>query len=154
MPKEIQVRFKQVRENKNNPNNPLPTYATPGSAGLDLYACLENEQLILPGQTTKIPTGISMELPGPGVVALICARSGLAAKYGISLTNAVGVIDSDYRGEIQVLLINHGTEPFTVHHGDRIAQMLFVPVYMAKIIEAEELQKTQRGSGGFGSTGI
>jgi len=148
------VKIKKVNRSKERTDNPPPSYATSGSAGMDLYAYLQEDVTLFPGERAKVPTGIAIELPGKDVVALICARSGLAAKHGISLTNAVGIIDSDYRGEIQILMINHGSEPFTIKHGDRIAQMLFVPVLIAAVVEAEELTDSERGSGGFGSTGI
>lgn len=133
---------------------PLPSYATPGSAGMDLRACLEEPVTIMPGKRAKIPTGIAIQIPHPGIVGLVCARSGNAWKHGVTLSNAVGVIDSDYTGEIQVLISNlDPQEPFTIHDGDRIAQILFVPVYQATLVEVEELEETLRGAGGFGSTG-
>lgn len=145
----INVKIRRIRNEV-----PLPAYATEGSAGMDLRACMDEEKIILPGQSLRVPTGLAFEIPDPEVVALICARSGLAAKFGVSLTNGIGVIDSDYRGEVQVLLINQGSEPFTVRDGDRIAQMLFVPVLKANLELVEELSETERGEGGFGSTGI
>lgn len=149
----IGVKIQRIgRENREKPL--LPQYATPGSAGLDLCAYIDEDVVVNSGETVKIPTGLVIELPGPDVVALICARSGLAAKHGIGLTNGVGVIDSDYRGEMHILLVNQGTESFCIHDGDRIAQMLFVPVYIAQLTEAEELGETKRGTGGFGSTGV
>jgi deoxyuridine 5''-triphosphate nucleotidohydrolase (EC 3.6.1.23) len=132
----------------------VPRYETPGSAGIDLRANLEHEIVVLPGNTVKVPTGWAMQLPDTKVVALVFARSGLAAKYGVALTNGVGVIDSDYRGEIQVLISNNGQEPFTIQHGDRIAQMLFLPVMAAEFEVVEKIDDTLRGEGGFGSTGI
>lgn len=151
--KEIVVKVKRIHSRETDLEVALPAYATPGAAGMDVCACLREEIVIPPGQRGKIPTGLAIELPGPEVVALVCARSGLAAKHGISLTNAVGVIDSDYRGEIQILLSNHGSEAFTVKHGDRIAQMLFAPVFLARMVEADALEDSERGGGGFGSTG-
>lgn len=132
----------------------VPAYATPGAAGVDLKACMADTVTLGPGEIAKIPTGLALELPNPGVVALICARSGLASKQGIALANGVGVIDSDYRGEVQVVLINQGRRPFTVHSGDRIAQMLFLPVVQADFELVEELADSVRGTGGFGSTGV
>lgn len=132
---------------------PLPHYATPGSAGLDLQASIEEELLILPGQIVRVPTGIAIQLPNPYVGAFIFARSGLAAKNGLTLANGVGVIDSDYRGEIQVAVINLGAEPFRVNNGDRIAQLVFLPVYLAEFQAVDQLEETFRGNGGFGSTG-
>lgn len=133
---------------------PLPKYATSGSAGVDLHASLEKELLILPGQIVRIPTGIAIELPNPDVGAFIFARSGLASKHGIALANGVGVVDSDYRGEIQVAVINHGKEKFRVKDGDRIAQMVFLPVFIADFLAVDQLEETNRGGGGFGSTGV
>lgn len=132
----------------------IPGYATPGAAAVDLRACLKEKVVLKANGRVKIPTGIAIQLPGPEVVALVFARSGLAAKYGINLTNGVGVIDSDYRGEIQVLLSNYGAEDFTINHGDRIAQMAFMPVRLAQFTATDELDDTDRGTGGFGSTGI
>ena len=131
----------------------LPTYATAASAGVDLCADLEESLIINPGENFKIPTGLAIELPSQSVVALVFARSGLASKYGMGLTNGVGVIDSDYRGEIQVLVQNLGHHPVTINPGDRIAQMVFMPVFQALFEEVSELQETPRGTGGFGSTG-
>ncbi|MGG0804284.1 dUTP diphosphatase [Brevibacillus laterosporus] len=133
---------------------PLPHYATTGSAGLDLAACIEQEITIAPGERAKIPTGIAVQMPDASMVGLVFPRSGNAFKHGISLTNAVGVIDSDYTGEIQVLLQNlDTTEPFVVRKGDRVAQLLFMPVTQARLEIVDELEKTERGAGGFGSTG-
>lgn len=132
---------------------PLPHYATLGSAGVDLQASIEEELLILPGQIVRVPTGIAIELPNPYVGAFVFARSGLASKYGLTLVNGVGVIDSDYRGEIQVAVINLGAEPFRVSNGDRIAQLVFLPVYLADFQAVDQLDETPRGNGGFGSTG-
>lgn len=147
----ISVKIKGIHREK---PLPLPNYATPGSAGVDLHASLEKELLILPGQIVRVPTGIAIELPTPDIGAFIFARSGLASKYGIALANGVGVIDSDYRGEIQVAVINHGTETFHVKDGDRVAQMVFLPVYIAEFQAVDQLDETNRGSGGFGSTGV
>ncbi len=131
----------------------VPKYETPGAAGVDLRACLAQEIILQPSETVKIPTGWAMQLPDSQVVALVFARSGLAANYGVALANGVGVIDSDYRGEIQILMSNTGPEPFTIHHGDRIAQLLFMPVMRAEFEVVEDLVETLRGKGGFGSTG-
>jgi dUTP pyrophosphatase len=133
---------------------PMPAYATPGAAAMDLHACC-SEPIIVPARgRERVPTGIAIELPNPGVVALVFPRSGLASKHGISLANAVGVIDSDYRGEIVCLMQNESEEPFTVQPGDRVAQLGFFPVYQAVWDEMAELSGTERGTGGFGSTGI
>lgn len=133
---------------------PLPAYATPGSAGVDLQADLDRPLIMQPGEQVKIPTGLSIELPSPAVVALVFARSGLADRCGVGLTNGVGVIDSDYRGEIQVLMQNNGEQQVVIQPGDRIAQMLLMPVLQAQFEEVAELGETSRGAGGFGSTGI
>ena len=134
------------------PGAKLPTYGTEFSAGADLYACLEEDVVIAPGQTRKIPTGIAMELP-IGCAGLIYARSSMGTKKGLAPANKVGVVDSDYRGEFLVFLHNHGAEAQTVAHGDRIAQLLVTPVFTPGFIEAEALSDTGRGEGGFGSTG-
>jgi dUTP pyrophosphatase len=153
MENKITVRIKKVKTGGSSGAR-TPFYASPGAAGADLYACLENDLLVKPGQRVGVPTGIAIELPGPEVAALVFARSGLASKKGLALSNGVGVIDSDYRGEIVVLMVNLGQEEVTVRNGDRIAQMLLIPVCQASFIEAEELGITERGEGGFGSTGI
>lgn len=132
---------------------PLPEYATPGSAGMDLRACIDGEITILPGQTVCVPTGIAIALPDASCVALICARSGLSVKHGINLANSVGVIDSDYRGELIVGLINQSSTAYTISPGERIAQMLIMPVMQCKLEICAELEDTLRGRGGFGSTG-
>lgn len=137
---------------------PLPSYATAGSAGLDLRACID-APVYLPGtasglpNSVLVPTGIAIELPGPEYVALIYARSGLAVKYGVTLSNCVGVIDSDYRGEIVVGLLNSSKEAYTVEPGERVAQLVIMPVAQAQITVVDTLDDTQRGTGGFGSTG-
>ena len=132
---------------------PVPSYATAGSAGMDLRACIDTPVTILPGEQGLIPTGLAIALPDPGYVALLYARSGLAIKHGLSPANCVGVIDSDYRGEIVVALRNYAREPYTVEPGERVAQMVITPVVQAKIALVDELDDTQRGAGGFGSTG-
>ncbi|MDD4334493.1 MAG: dUTP diphosphatase [Desulfotomaculaceae bacterium] len=132
---------------------PLPQYATAGSAGLDLPACLGSPQVVAPGARVKIPTGIAIEIPHRHIVGLVFPRSGLAAKHGISLANAVGVIDSDYKGEIIVAVLNQGESEYVIKPGERIAQLVFVPVFKAAIEETHELKETDRGAGGFGSTG-
>ena len=130
----------------------LPTYGSAGAAGADLYACLESPVKIEPGKTAFIPTGLAMEIPA-GYVGLIYARSGLACKQGLAPANKVGVIDSDYRGEFIVALHNHGSESREVKHGDRIAQLVIAPVLEPSFTEVHDLSDSQRGSGGFGSTG-
>ena len=134
------------------PGAKLPTYGTAFSAGADLYAYLEEDVVIAPGQTCKIPTGIAMELP-IGCAGLIYARSSLGTKKGLAPANKVGVVDSDYRGEFLVFLHNHGTQAQTICSGDRIAQLLVTPVFTPGFIETDELTDTLRGDGGFGSTG-
>ena len=130
----------------------LPKMATEGSAAADLYACIDEPVTVLPGKTVPIPTGIAVAVP-KGFGAFIFARSGLGIKHGIVPSNCVGVIDSDYRGEIVVGLYNHSDREYTVNPNDRIAQMAIMPVAAANFIEADELSETERGEGGFGSTG-
>ena len=137
---------------KLNENATIPTYGSEFAAGADLYACLEGDVTIEPAQTVLIHTGLAMEIP-EGLVGLIYARSGLASKKGLAPANKVGVIDSDYRGEIMVALHNHGDKPQTVSHGERIAQIVFAPFYAADFKLVDELSDTVRGAGGFGSTG-
>ena len=132
---------------------PLPYYATPGSAAMDLHACLEEAVTIPARGRTVIPTGIAIALPSPGYVALVFARSGLGIKHGVAPSNCVGVIDSDYRGEVMVGLQNSGDSDFTIQPGDRIAQLMVVPVVQAQVRMVDQLDETQRGTGGFGSTG-
>lgn len=130
----------------------MPTFGSREAAGADLYACLEEPVTIEPGKTVFLPTGLSMALP-KGYVGLVYARSGLACKQGLAPANKVGVIDSDYRGEFMIALHNHGTEPRVVEHGDRIAQLVVTPVIQPDYYEADTLDETSRGTGGFGSTG-
>ncbi len=133
-----------------------PEYATPGAAAVDLRAALEEgETLTLaPGERALIPTGLAISPETEGVVAIVAGRSGLGVKKGVTLSNSIGVIDSDYRGEICVGIINHGEEPFTVARGDRIAQLFFLPVLHADFLVTETLDETERGAGGFGHTGV
>ena len=140
-----------IKVKKLRPGAQLPTYGTAFSAGADLYACLEEPVTIAPGETKKIPTGLSMEIP-VGCAGLIYARSGLGTKQGLAPANKVGVVDSDYRGEFMVFLHNHSAETRTVSHGDRVAQLLVTPVFTPGFEEADELTDTDRGAGGFGST--
>ena len=132
---------------------PLPSYETAGSAGMDIAAAVKDDVVIDPGEWSLIPCGFSMALP-PGYEAQVRPRSGLAVKHGVSLVNAPGTIDSDYRGEVKVPMINHGSEPFTVTRGMRIAQMIVAPVSQTELVEVEELPDTARGAGGFGHTGV
>ncbi len=130
----------------------IPTYGTEGAAGADLYACLEEAVTIAPGQTVKIPTGVALEVP-QGCVGLIFARSSMGVKRDLAPANKVGVIDSDYRGEILVMLHNHGSRIQTVEQGERVAQIAIMPVYTPGFLQVETLSDTQRGEGRFGSTG-
>ena len=141
------IKVKKLRQGAH-----LPTYGTEFSAGADLYACLEEPVTIGPGETKKIPTGLAMEIP-VGCAGLIYARSSLGTKKGLAPANKVGVVDSDYRGEFMIFLHNHGVEPQTIVHGDRVAQLLVTPVYTPGFEETDVLSDTVRGAGGFGSTG-
>lgn len=141
--------IKKLRENA-----VLPTRQTPHSAGLDLCACLDGDIVIASGETVMIPTGIAAAPSDKNCVLLIYARSGLATRSGIIPANCVGVIDSDYRGEITVALFNTGDRPFTVSHGMRIAQLVASPVFYPQVRECDELDATERGANGFGSTGL
>ena len=142
------LKIKKLRENAK-----IPYRATTGSAGMDLYACTNDPVTIEPHKIAVIPTGIAIELESADYVAYIFARSGLAIKHGLAPANCVGVIDSDYRGEIIVALHNHSDSSATVRSGDRVAQLVVMPVVTADYIEADELSGTERGAGGFGSTG-
>ena len=138
---------------KLNENAVVPAQATAGSAGMDLSSCLDNDVIIAPGEIKLIPTGLAAAPDTDQCALLIYPRSGLASKHGISLANCVGVVDSDYRGEIKIRLINNSHESFTVTNGMRIAQMIMTPVIIPRIEAADSLDETQRSSGGFGSTG-
>lgn len=141
-----------IRVKKLSPKAILPTYGSAEAAGADLYACLDEALVIEAGETVFIPTGIALEVP-KGCAGLVYARSGLACKRGLAPANKVGVIDSDYRGEIKVALHNHGRQAQTVNPGERVAQLLITPVLTPAYEEAEELTDTERGACGFGSTG-
>ena len=130
----------------------LPAYETAGAAGMDLRAAVTEPLTIAPGARFAVPTGLAFAIQ-PGFEAQIRPRSGLALKHGVTCLNTPGTIDSDYRGEVKVILINLGSEPFTINHGDRIAQMVVAPVVQAEILEVDALDETKRGAGGFGSTG-
>ncbi|MNF58419.1 dUTP pyrophosphatase [Pseudomonas linyingensis] len=132
---------------------PLPDYATPGSAGLDLRAMLQEELVLEPGQTVLIPTGLAIHVADPGLAALILPRSGLGHKHGIVLGNLVGLIDSDYQGELMVSCWNRGQNAFTLAVGERLAQLVLVPVVQARFELVEQFDDSQRGAGGFGHTG-
>ena len=142
-----------VAVKKLRPNAKLPTYGSEFAAGADLYACLDTPVTILPHETYLVPTGLSLELP-VGWAGMVYARSGMATKRDLAPANKVGVIDSDYRGEVMVSLHNHGSKPQTVDPGERIAQLVITPYLTAQFFEAEELSDTVRGEGGFGSTGF
>ena len=133
--------------------NENPSYATNGASGMDLRANLDEELVIKSGEIQLVPTGIFMEIP-EGYEGQVRARSGLALKYGISLPNGIGTIDSDYRGELKVILINHGKEDFVIKNGDRIAQIVFIKYEKAELEIVESLEDTERSEGGFGSTGV
>ncbi len=141
-----------VRVKKLDKRAILPTYGSPSAAGADLYALIDNELTLEAGQTTLVHTGIAMEIP-EGFVGLIYARSGIATKRGLAPANKVGVIDSDYRGEIMVALHNHSDKPQSITDGERIAQLVIAPYLTANFVESESLEDTLRGDGGFGSTG-
>lgn len=142
------LKIKKVRENA-----VIPIRATVGSAGVDLYACIDKPITVSNGELVKIPTGIAIELPNENVAAFVFARSGLGINHGIAPSNGVGVIDSDYRGEICVGLTNHSSEPFVIEPRTRIAQLIVMPVLPLPIIETDELSGTERGENGFGSSG-
>ena len=141
-----------IRVKKLLPNAVLPTYGSAEAAGADLYACLEHDIVINPGETVFVSTGIALEIP-KGCAGLIYARSSMGAKRGLAPANKVGVIDSDYRGQVMVALHNHSGSAQTVGCGERVAQLLVTPVFTPGFVEAEALDDTQRGAGGFGSTG-
>lgn len=132
---------------------PLPSYESEAAAGMDLRAAVKDPVTLLPGERILVPTGFQMGIP-IGYEAQIRPRSGLAYKHGITMLNSPGTIDSDYRGEVKVLAINHGDQPFDISHGDRIAQMVIAPVSQAEVVEVQSLDETERNEGGFGSTGV
>ena len=148
MPEPVKLLIKRL-----DPRAVIPSYQTAGAAAMDLTAVLDAPVTIAPRQLVSIPTGLAIALPDKGWVALVFARSGLGTRHGISPSNCVGVIDSDYRGEIRVGLTNFSDEPYTIQPGDRIAQLMVTPVAQAAVVETDELPATERGSGGFGSTG-
>ncbi len=137
-----------------NTEIPLPSYATDGSAGIDLRACIDEAITVKPNQTILIPSGIAINIHDPGLMAVIAPRSGLGIKHGIVLGNLIGVVDSDYLGQIQIGIWNRNTEPFIINPGDRICQMMFVPVIQVNLEIVDNFScETQRGTGGFGHTG-
>ena len=144
----------EIRQLPHGEGLPLPAYQSAHAAGLDLLAAVaaDTPMILAPGQHALIPTGLTIALP-PGYEAQVRPRSGLAAKHGVTVLNAPGTVDADYRGEIGVLLINHGDAPFPIRRGERIAQMVFAPVIQVELVPATSLSATDRGSGGFGSTG-
>ncbi len=145
----MQIKVKRLCERAR-----LPFRATQGSAGADLFACIDEDITIAPNERVLIPTGIAIELESAETGAFIFPRSSLSSKHGISLSNCVGVIDSDYRGEVKIPIINHSLESYTIHDGERIAQLVVLPVVLPLFIETEKLNDTQRADGGFGSTGV
>ena len=146
----LKVRILDARVGK---DFPLPAYATTGSAGLDLRACLDAPRVLEPGQAELIPTGLAIHLDDPGLAAVILPRSGLGHKHGIVLGNLVGLIDSDYQGQLMVSCWNRGREPFTINPGERIAQMVIVPVVQVEFDVVEDFAESARGAGGFGHSG-
>lgn len=144
----MEIKIKKLKENAK-----IPKRATSGSAGMDLYACIDEPITLAPGQLAIVPTGIAIALPDNGCAAFLYARSGLGVKHGICLSNGVGVIDSDYRGEICAGLCNVSDKPYTIEPEERVCQMVIAPVLTPDVVEVGELDDTQRGEGGFGSTG-
>jgi dUTP pyrophosphatase len=145
--KKLEVRVKRIR-----PDAELPRYQTPGAAGMDLHAALDAPVTIEPGARALVGTGLAFAIPS-GWEGQVRPRSGLAAKHGVTVINAPGTIDSDFRGEVGVVLVNHGREPFVVRRGERIAQIVFAEYGRASLVEVPELDETARGDGGYGSTG-
>ncbi|MDA8232460.1 MAG: dUTP diphosphatase [Magnetospirillum sp.] len=141
-----------IRRQEHASDLPLPRYETEHAAGMDLMACVPADIVLAPGQRTTVPTGFAIALP-EGFEAQVRPRSGLAARHGVTVLNAPGTIDADYRGEVAVILVNHGADPFVISRGMRIAQMVVAPVTRIGLVETAELSETSRGSGGFGSTG-
>ena len=133
---------------------PMPEYATDGSAAIDLRACIDDMLQVLPGETKLIPTGIALNMQYTGMAATILPRSGLGHKHGIVLGNLVGLIDSDYQGELFISVWNRGNDEFAINSGDRIAQLMFIPVLKADFVLVDEFEATERGTGGFGHTGV
>jgi len=147
----VTVQFRQLPHGE---GLALPAYQSAHAAGLDLLAAVAGDAplILAPGRHAMVPTGLTIALP-PGFEAQVRPRSGLAAKHGVTVLNSPGTVDADYRGEINVLLINHGPAPFTIQRGERIAQMVIAPVVQVRLVAASALSETERGSGGFGSTG-
>jgi dUTP pyrophosphatase len=143
----------QIKRLENNTDLPLPGYETEGSSGMDLRAAVERPVILDPGEVKLIPTGFAVSIP-PGYEGQVRPRSGLALRHGIGMVNSPGTIDSDYRGEVSIILINWGQRPFTINRGDRIAQIIIAKVYRVDLVDADSLDSTRRGSGGFGHSGI
>lgn len=152
MKTKIDVKLKPIKKDFEC-KHMMPSYATDGSAGLDLYAALEEEIVLKAGEVKSIPTGIALHIGDKSIAGFVFSRSGLSSRYGIALVNSVGVIDSDYIGEIICPMINHSKDTYTIKPEDRIAQIIFMPIYLANLVLCDELESTKRGSGGFGSTG-
>ena len=150
METQLEIKFKRLNEKFKS--IPLPSYATKGSAGMDIYAALDEPMKISKGKIELVPTNLSVEIP-EGYEIQVRPRSGLAAKHGIGILNSPGTIDSDYRGEIKIIIINLGTEDFIIQPAERIAQLVVSKIYTARLIESTELNNTTRGEGGFGHTG-
>lgn len=150
MSNEVKIKFKRLKEEFNNID--LPSYSTAGSSGMDIRAAIKDSLIINPMQVELVPTNLSVEIPDSFEIQ-VRPRSGLSARYGIGILNSPGTIDSDYRGEVKIILINFGKEKFVIHCGDRIAQLVISKVYKAKIEESSELNESERGKGGFGHTG-
>ncbi len=150
MSESIRIKFKRLDENLSN--IPIPTYKTTGSAGMDICAAMNHKIIVKPNSVELIPTNISVEIP-EGFEIQVRPRSGLAAKHSVSLLNSPGTIDSDYRGEIKIILMNFGKENFEINPGDRVAQLVLAKTYKADLVESKELNLTERGDGGFGHTG-
>jgi len=148
----MKIKIRIARVNPSVKDIPLPSYATPGSSGMDIPAAVEDNLIVKKGETRLIPAGFYIEIPS-GYEAQVRPRSGLAAKYGIGILNTPGTIDSDYRGEVKIILTNFGNSDFTVRRGDRIAQLVIAPVVRAELEETASLEETERGKGGFGHTG-
>ncbi|SFG49185.1 deoxyuridine 5'-triphosphate nucleotidohydrolase [Desulfotomaculum arcticum] len=146
------IKFKKINPTIGD-TIPSPSYVTTGAAGIDLAAAIVEPVTVEPGERVMIPTGLAVDIPTTEIVGLVFPRSGLAARHGLALANAVGVIDSDYKGEILCPVQNNGEQPYQIKPGDRIAQLLFMPVLKAQIEFTEELSESERGKGGFGSTG-
>ncbi len=150
MTEQVPIKIKRINNEFND--IPLPSYSTEGSSGMDIRAAVKSELFIEPGQVALVPTNLSVEIP-VGYEIQVRPRSGLAAKYGIGVLNSPGTIDSDYRGEIKIILINFSKERFKISRGDRIAQIVVSKVYIGNIIESDDLNSSSRGSGGFGHSG-